>query len=240
MSINANTLYYNMRNSSSSSSSGENSYSVLIKKAMAKMPVSLNTKKSIDEYYKTAMEKINLKMKAAEKAKKAAEAAEKFIAKAKMAAEKAAEKARKAVAKPKAVKGSKTAKKPRAKKVVGGMTDEEELKIIDNIFTKFISYNNRIMTEGSKYINHDTDSYRSDIKGICDELNKLFHGNITISDEEITRSLGSDIYVTEIYDFLDGMVTNLLQDFIYKNYRSKYDYYVDKYNNKRTNNTYWD
>ena len=122
MSINANVLYYNMLNSSSSSS-GENSYSVLIKKAMAKMPVSLNTKKSIDEYYKTAMEKINLKIKAAEKAKKAAEAAEKFIAKAKMAAEKAKEKARKAVAKPKAVKavkGSKTAKKPRAKKVVGG------------------------------------------------------------------------------------------------------------------------
>jgi len=96
------------------------------------------------------------------------------------------------------------------------------------------------MTEGSEYINNDTYNYRSDIKGICDELNKLFHGNITISDEEITRSLGSDIYVTEIYEFLDGMVTNLLQDFIYKNYRSKYDYYVDKYNNKRTNNTYWD
>ena len=119
MSINENALYHNMLNMSSSSS-GENSYSVLIKKAMAKMPMSLNTKKSIDGYYKTAMEKINLKIKAAEKAKKTAEAAEKFIAKAKMAAEKAKEKAAekaKKVAKPKAVKGSNTVKKPRAKKL---------------------------------------------------------------------------------------------------------------------------
>jgi len=74
MSINANVLYHNMRNSSSSS--GENSYSVLIKKAMAKMPMSLNTKKSIDEYYTTAMKKINLKMKSVEKAKNMAAAAE--------------------------------------------------------------------------------------------------------------------------------------------------------------------
>jgi hypothetical protein len=112
-----------MRNSSSSS--GENSYPVLIKKAMAKMPMSLNTKKSIDEYYTTAMKKINLKMKAVEKAKKMAAAAEK-------AKEKAVEKARKA-AKSKAVKGSKTAKKPRAKKLVGGMTvtDEDETYILD-------------------------------------------------------------------------------------------------------------
>jgi len=123
MSINANVLYHNMRNSSSSS--GENSYPVLIKKAMAKMPMSLNTKKSIDEYYTTAMKKINLKMKAVEKAKKMAAAAEK-------AKEKAVEKARKA-AKSKAVKGSKTAKKPRAKKLVGGMTvtDEDETYILD-------------------------------------------------------------------------------------------------------------
>jgi hypothetical protein len=84
---------------------------VLIKKAMAKMPMSLDTKKSIDEYYKTAMEKINYKMKAAEKAMKAAEKARKD-------AEKAAEKARKAaVAKPKAAKAAKGSKKPTERKL---------------------------------------------------------------------------------------------------------------------------
>ena len=82
----------------SSASSGGKSLAVLIKKAMAKMPMSLDNKKSIDEYYTTAMKKINLKMKSVEKAKKMAEAAEK-------AKEKAVEKARKVVAKSKAVKG---------------------------------------------------------------------------------------------------------------------------------------
>jgi len=55
---------------SSASSSGEKSIAVLIKKAMAKMPLSLNTKKGIDEYYKNAMKEIVLKIKATEKAKK--------------------------------------------------------------------------------------------------------------------------------------------------------------------------
>jgi glutaredoxin 2 len=101
--------YYNMRYvASTSSSSGDKSYPVLIKKAMAKMPMSLDTKKSIDEYYKNAMVDVNYKMKAVEKAKKDAE-------KARLAAEKAAEKARKAaVAKP---KGSKAAKKPTERKL---------------------------------------------------------------------------------------------------------------------------
>ncbi len=45
--MNANTLYYNMPSSASSSSS-DKSIAVLIKKAMAKMPMSLDTKKSID------------------------------------------------------------------------------------------------------------------------------------------------------------------------------------------------
>jgi colicin import membrane protein len=119
--MNPNTLYYN-RNSSSSassaSSSGDKSYNVLIKKAMAKMPMSLDNKKSIDEYYKTAMKKINLKMKAVEKAMKAAEKARKD-------AEKAAEKARKAavskpkaaVSKPKAAKAAKGSKKPTERKL---------------------------------------------------------------------------------------------------------------------------
>ena len=109
--MNPNTLYYNRNSSSSASSSGDKSYNVLIKKAMAKMPMSLDTKKSIDEYYKTAMEKINYKMKAAEKAMKAAEKARKD-------AEKAAEKARKAaVAKPKAAKAAKGSKKPTERKL---------------------------------------------------------------------------------------------------------------------------
>jgi membrane protein involved in colicin uptake len=60
---------------------------------MTKMPMTLNTKKSIDEYYKDAMKDVDYKMKTVEKAKKAAE-------KARLAAEKAAEKA----AKPKATK----------------------------------------------------------------------------------------------------------------------------------------
>ena len=51
-------------------SSGK-SLTVLIKKAMAKIPATLDTKKSIDEYYKTAMKAINDKKKAEEKAKKA-------------------------------------------------------------------------------------------------------------------------------------------------------------------------
>ena len=166
MSINANVLYHNMRNSSSSSSSsssGENSYSVLIKKAMVKMPVSLNTKKSIDEYYKTAMEKINLKMKAAEKAKKTAEAAEKFIAKAKMAAEKAKEKAMKAAAKPKAVKavkGSKAVAKPRAKKLVGGINEG------------YILNNFEIADKEIKTYNYNSDVFINSITNIINEINK--------------------------------------------------------------------
>lgn len=51
--------------------SGSKSFAVLIKKAMAKIPVTLNTKKSIDEYYKTAMKEIMTKMKSEEKAKRA-------------------------------------------------------------------------------------------------------------------------------------------------------------------------
>jgi hypothetical protein len=90
-------LYYNMKYmASSASSSSVKSYPVLIKKAMAKMPMSNNTKKSIDEYYKNAMMDVHYKMKAVEKAKKAA-------VKARLAAEKAAAK----VAKPKAKKAKK-------------------------------------------------------------------------------------------------------------------------------------
>jgi len=93
--------YYNMRYvASTSSSSSDKSYPGLIKKAMMKMPMSMNTKKSIDEYYKDAMKDVDYKMKTVEKAKKAAE-------KARLAAEKAAEKA----AKPKVTKAKKPTKR---------------------------------------------------------------------------------------------------------------------------------
>jgi membrane protein involved in colicin uptake len=95
--------YYNMRYvASTSSSSSDKSYPGLIKKAMMKMPMSMNTKKSIDEYYKDAMKDVDYKMKTVEKAKKAAE-------KARLAAEKAAKKAAEKAAKPKV---SKVTKKP--------------------------------------------------------------------------------------------------------------------------------
>ena len=111
--MNPDTLYYNRNSSSSASSSGEKSYPGLIKKAMAKMPMSLDNKKSVDGYYKNAMEDVHYKMKAIEKAKKDAAAVEKAAEKARLAAEKAAEKAvekaRKAEEKAvKAVKGSKS------------------------------------------------------------------------------------------------------------------------------------
>jgi len=89
--------YYNMRYvTSTSSSSSDKSYPGLIKKAMMKMPMSMNTKKSIDEYYKDAMKDVDYKMKTVEKAKKAAE-------KARLAAEKAA--------KPKVTKAKKPTKR---------------------------------------------------------------------------------------------------------------------------------
>lgn len=89
--------YYNMRYvASTSSSSSDKSYPGLIKKAMMKMPMSMNTKKSIDEYYKDAMKDVDYKMKTVEKAKKAAE-------KARLAAEKAA--------KPKVTKAKKPTKR---------------------------------------------------------------------------------------------------------------------------------
>jgi len=84
--MNANTLYYNMPSSASSASSSDKSIAVLIKKAMAKLPMSHNTKKSVDEYYKNAMKEIVLKIKATEKAKKDALKAKEKAAKAKVVA----------------------------------------------------------------------------------------------------------------------------------------------------------
>lgn len=121
--MNANTLYYNMKNMSSSLS-GE-TYASLIKKAMVKLSTSLNTKKEVDQYYKGEMERINYKMKAFEKEKKTAAAAEKFIEKARIAEDKAEEKARKAeykaARKASAMKYN-VAKKPKKN---GGYMDED-------------------------------------------------------------------------------------------------------------------
>jgi len=113
--MNANTLYYNMPSSASSASSSDKSIAVLIKKAMAKLPMSHNTKKSVDEYYKNAMKEIVLKIKATEKAKKDA-----------------------LKAKEKAVKGSKAVKKPRAKKVGGSPRINDLVKVYMNQNEKLI------------------------------------------------------------------------------------------------------
>lgn len=192
MSINANVHYYNMLNSSSSS--GENSYSVLIKKAMAKMPKTYITKKSIDEYYKTAMEKINLKIKAAVKAKKTAEAAEKFIAKAKMAAEKAKEKARKAAAKPKAVKavkGSKTAKKPRAKKVVGGGDGDNDT--ITEIEQQILILYNGATEDIDKNTDLSYTLFSSKIRAIIEKLNIINNRETNSIGYEVIAKIGTEL-----------------------------------------------
>jgi len=206
--------------SSASSSSGK-SLAVLIKKAMAKMPMSYNTKKSIDEYYKTAMKAINDKKKAEEKAKKAAL--------------KAALKAKeKAVAKPKAVKGSKTAKKPRAKKLVGGgMTKQEELDIIDSIIMKFIDYNNMLVDWQQEY---KEGGYIDDIKELVRLINLIGYNetNIDISNENIQKSLQDDYDMNEIYTAIDEKVVFLIQNIIHNEHRETYDYYTKLYNSKKT------
>ena len=217
MSINANTLYYNMASSASSaSSSGDKSYNVLIKKAMAKMPMSLDTKKSIDEYYKTAMKAINDKKKAEEKALKAALKAKE-----------------KAVAKPKAVKGSKTAKKPRAKKLVGGMTKQEELDIIESIIKKFIYYNNMLVDWQQDY---KKKGYIEDIKELVRLIDSIGYDEtyIHISNENILKSLQDDTKMNEIYRAIDEKVVFLIQHIIYNDHPETYDYYTELYNSKNT------
>ena len=119
--MNANTLYYNMPSSASSASSSDKSIAVLIKKAMAKLPMSYNTKKSVDEYYKNAMKEIVLKIKAVEKAKKDAL--------------KAKEKAAKA-AKAKVV--AKTTKK--TKKHVGGDISDEDKEKLAKLYNDAFEY----------------------------------------------------------------------------------------------------
>ena len=126
--MNANTPYYNMPRSASSASSSDKSIAVLIKKAMAKMPMSLDNKKSIGEYYKNAMKEIVLKIKASEKAKK-----------------------------------EKAVKKPRAKKVGGGINEgyilrefeiaDQEIKSGYYYDIDFINSITNIINEVKKYSN---------------------------------------------------------------------------------------
>jgi hypothetical protein len=117
-----------MPRSGSSASSSDKSIAVLIKKAMAKMPMSHNIKKSVDEYYKNAMKEIVLKIKATEKAKK-----------------------------------EKAVKKPRAKKVGGGINEgyilrefeiaDQEIKSGYYYDIDFINSITNIINEVKKYSN---------------------------------------------------------------------------------------
>jgi hypothetical protein len=180
----------------SSASSGGKSLAVLIKKAMAKIPASLDTKKSIDEYYKTTMKEIVMKMKAEEKAMKAKADAMK-------------------------AKG-KTVKKQ--KKVGGGMTKEElkkELEIIDEIMELFIVYNKKVSvyrvsvgdaknTNGREYFL--SDEYTTHINTLVDLLKlisgikeKIDRDKILMDSERkenIIISKESLIYRDKIYDAL--------------------------------------
>ena len=109
-------MNYNMMNMSSSMSN--KSFAVLIKKAIAKMPDTLNTKKEVVLYFRDELDRIVMTKKAAEKAKKTAEAAEKVVEKARKAADKAdkkaAEKEAKNAAKAAKAKADKTKKERRS------------------------------------------------------------------------------------------------------------------------------
>jgi hypothetical protein len=176
--MNANTLYYNMPSSGSSASSAsstDKSIALLIKKAMAKLPMSHNTKKSVDEYYKNAMKEIVLKIKATEKAKKdALKAKEKAVktAKAKVVA--------------------KTTKK--TKKHVGGGNAEliERLKA-DNL-QKFQNADNGIKSD-------DIEMFRTNIKGIISNIVVLKVNNIYRDiDTRYIQSIKDEVIKCKTYD----------------------------------------
>jgi hypothetical protein len=172
---------------------GSKSFAVLIKKAMAKMPKTLNTKKSIDEYYKTAMKEIATKMKAEEKAVKAV-----------------------------TVKKAKTVMKPK-KLVGGMTGEElkNELEIIDKIMELFIDYNKEVseyrnsvgdakFEKGRGYFL--SDKYTDDINNLVAFLKSIqgIKEKIDTDDilkdserkEKIIISKESPIYRNRIYDAL--------------------------------------
>jgi len=179
-------------------STGGKSIAVLIKKAMAKMPMSLDTKKSIDEYYKTAMKEIVMKMKAEEKATKAANKATKAVAKG-----------------AKGAKG-KTVKKPNK---VGGGFELPTTKDFEDILYMFklFHYNgtniNNIINNMNSYLYSDT--YKKDLNNLISKINK--NGDIIDIDSNSTFDIDIDVIDTYITE-------NILQ---YNN-QKYVDYYEDK------------
>lgn len=120
---------------------------------------------------------------------------------------KAEEKAKKAVAK------GKTVKKP--KKLVGGMTGGEELKIIDNIMELFIAYKNEVSVyrdsvgdakykEGIEYFR--SDEYTTHINTLVDLLKLISGIKEKIDSDKILMeniiSKESLIYRDRIYNAL--------------------------------------
>ena len=173
--------------SSASSSSSDKSLAVLIKKAMAKMPMSLDNKKSIDEYYKTAMKEIVLKIKATEKANKdALKAKEKAV-------------------KSKAVKGSKAAKKPRAKKVGGSPRNNDLVKV-------YMKQNERLIDDAIKGYDSDKDinTFVSNLSSInldgeetsvATNIMRLLMNRV-LADNDITKK--TDV-VTSLYNSMKAL-----------------------------------
>ena len=169
--MNPNTLYYNMPSSASSASS-DKSLAVLIKKAMAKMPMSHNTKKSVDEYYKNAMKGIVMKIKATEKAKKDALKAKEKAAKAKVVA--------------------KTTKK--TKKHVGGVNAEliKRLKAVN--LQNFQNADNGIKS-------NDIEMFRKNINGIISNIIVLKINNVYRNIDAIyIQSIKDKVIKCKTYD----------------------------------------
>jgi hypothetical protein len=161
----------------SSASSGGKSLAVLIKKAMAKMPMSYDTKKSIDEYYKTTIKEIVMKMKAEEKATKAKADAMKA----------------------KGVKG-KTVKK---QKKVGGGFELPTTKEFEDILYRFklfhyncTNINNNNINNMNRYLY--SDRYKEDLNNLISKINK--YGDIIHIDSNSTFDIDIDVIDTYITD----------------------------------------
>jgi hypothetical protein len=146
---------------------------------MAKMPMSLDNKKSVDEYYKNAMKEIVLKIKATEKAKKDALKAKEKVAKVAKAA--------------KAKKVEKVAKKPTvsipkskekiAKKRRGGYVDNDtENNLIIDIIKQYNLAKKIIDNEGN-FVKYQTiTNFKIYINKIISNLKELKAENNTITN----------------------------------------------------------
>jgi hypothetical protein len=208
----------------SSASSGGKSLAVLIKKAMAKIPASLDTKKSIDEYYKTAMKEIVMEMKAEAKAK-----ADAMKAKGKT------------VKKPKKVGGGMT--KEELKK---------ELEIIDKIMELFIDYkvkgqdyfshtyrdNDDGYNKGLGYFS--SEEYQNNIKRLVELLNRFPEIKGKIEDDKFLKDGSIKEYLVhcvtipyyrkDIYDALTVYIKDIYIIIATRHYNSYNKYKTgDKY-----------